>query len=230
MNFWSWLFYGFQSTVDQKSHVPNVPPKAGYKNLLNRKLLIHATVAVVFAYISRDIDQKDIARAILIPLVTILIGVLYTFGTAFHDLLQDETVLEIMCKHSNGIREYSYNYQLSILLILTTIAYWSVCGLGIITQPTLRCYANETGFLLLSASIYSVWSFIAIIQEFLIKKHEIKAKRKEVRIANPTRCPLRRPPQRPAPPAGWRPGAHGNSRPRPCRAPGRHAPAPRLRP
>lgn len=172
MTFWKWLFRGCHftpSSTAQKVH----PSQPGYTNILNYKLGYHALVATLIARAISSIEIHKIASAVTVPLIAIFIGVLYTFGATFQNLLQDNSVSRIMRMHTNRIYEYSYNYQLSLLIFFSTLAYWSALCIDTPMSKLTAFYALEFGTFLLSLTIYSVWSFISIVQELLIKKHEL---------------------------------------------------------
>jgi hypothetical protein len=229
LTFWIWLFRGVenQNLIGSKSAKrPFLEP--GFHNIINNKLAYHIIIGTITARLLSDFDLNKVASAVIIPLVAILIGILYTFGQTFQSLIQDKSIISLTKNHKNGLYEYSYNYQLSLLIFITTLSYWSILSIIDINNKLSSFYMLIYGTTSLSITLYTVWSFIAVVQELLIRKNEIAEKICSENSQVNQGAPPGRPPQRPAPPPGSRRGARGNIRPRRCRQLGR--PLSRARP
>lgn len=116
-DYWNWLFRGFQG-------------KPGYKRIINYWIIIHVLIGIIISLIV-DVDLKDAANTVLLPLAGILIGLAFAWAGNASSLMQSVEFQEFSDKHEGGFVEYVYTYQTAILVILLTLVVWGFAGLNV---------------------------------------------------------------------------------------------------
>ena len=171
-NFWRWFFAG---TVT----------RAGWHKFLDRWLLFHCAAALLLTY-SVPLTIAEAGRAVLLPLVGVLVGLSFAWSGNAQALMQGEEFEQMAEKNLGGFEEYVYTYQMAILTILTTIVAWALAGLGVIDGPCLvpcpswsYAAAKFALYFLCSLTIRECWQVILASQYILLARREIRRKRSE---------------------------------------------------
>ena len=172
MKFWLWLFRG-------------TGKGPGVTRFLNRWLVGHVAVAVVFAFLD-SIVLKDAANAVLLPLAGIFIGLCFAWGGNAQALLQTDELENVAEHHPGGFVEYLYVYQTAILVMLVTLTFWGIAGLGMLDTiwPTRQClvaYRCIRGglFFFASLTVRECWHVVLGAQSMLLIRNELRRSRRK---------------------------------------------------
>lgn len=171
--FWKWFFIGLND-------------RPGYRNLLNRWIFFHLLVGVGLGF-GTQADIKEAASTILLPLAGVFVGLSFAWIGNTQAILKENEIEELMNRHPDGIEAYIYNYQLAILVILTTLIGWGVAGLGIFPMASRICLIDVIGFdsffckmakaalfALASATVRECWHIVLSSQVFVLSRFKIR--------------------------------------------------------
>lgn len=157
LEFSRWLFVGRNS-------------KPGILNLFSWPVLGYVAISWYLAN-SKSIDFKDGARSVILPLLSIVIGLAFAWSGNVFALAQTPELSKLFDRAKGGIANHIGYYQLVITLVLMTTAFWGLVALGvIIPQGQALKFAL---FFFLSMSLYECWSVIDSVRYLLIYKHEL---------------------------------------------------------
>lgn len=120
ISFWRWLFVGSGAGP-------------GLRRLLDLWLAVHAAVGITMALLV-PISLEKAGTGLLLPLAGIFIGLSFAWGGNAQALLQTQEMLLLARRRKGGFSEYLYTYQLAVLLILVSLSFWAIAGLGIFDQ------------------------------------------------------------------------------------------------
>jgi hypothetical protein len=181
-----------KSATDQNSLPPLRPfwrwfigarRDAGWRKLLDRWLLLHLAVGVVAAALYRG-PLADLARSVLLPLVGVLIGMAFAWVGTAQAILQSAEVDRLVDEHPGGAENYVYTFQLSILVILTTLVAWGLAATGLFDQPCpWSCpawgYSVAVGtlFALASLTVRECWQVVVGAQMLLLIQRVLRRHR-----------------------------------------------------
>jgi hypothetical protein len=115
--FWYWLIWGSGG-------------RPGLLRLINRWLILHALVGMALSILV-PIPLGEAADSVLTPLVGLLIGLAFAWAANAQALLQSEEMEQITKHNLGGFPDYVYSYQLSVLVVLSSLILWGFAGLGI---------------------------------------------------------------------------------------------------
>ncbi len=118
--FWEWFLKGSGG-------------KSGYQRLFNRWVYFHILIGWALSSLI-TVDTNVAANTVLLPLVGILIGLAFAWAGNAQALMQSVEIEELAEKHEGGFVDYVYTYQLAILVILTTVVFWSLAGLDVFNK------------------------------------------------------------------------------------------------
>ena len=104
--------------------------KPGWQRFTDIWLLVHIAIGGLLAQ-SIQLSLSDAARAILLPLVGVLVGLTFAWAGNASSLLQSKEIGELSRYKKGGFAEYVFVYQTAILVILSTVAFWGLAGLGL---------------------------------------------------------------------------------------------------
>lgn len=152
INFWTWLL-----TKDQNG-------KRGIAPLFDRWMLLHAAIAVSFVMFL-NIDPFAFAGKALFPAASILVGMAVAWTSRASTILHDAKFREAIISEDNPPESYFYSYQLSLLIMISTVVYISIMAAGGLSFYVINRHLSSTcsGFFLyflLSLSIRECWSIV----------------------------------------------------------------------
>lgn len=159
--FWTWFFFGLQST-------------SGLARLFDRWLPLHAFVGLSLAFLVQK-PLADIATTFLLPLAGILVGLSFAWAGNAQAILQTDELEKLSKRLPDGIETYLYVFQEAILLILVTMTLWGLAALGLFCA--LETLAKIILFFLASLTLRECWhvvlgSQIMILTRYSIREHE----------------------------------------------------------
>ncbi len=169
--FWKWLIKG----------TGNGP---GIRRFIDWWILFHIAIGVTMAYIL-PVTLKEAATTLLLPVAGILIGLSFAWGGNAQALLQSDEIEEISSFKKGGFEDYVYTFQSAIFLILVTLCFWAIAGLGIFDSIWPTCsnaiwYGILVGFIffLSSMTLRECWHVVLGAQQLLLMRFHVRKGRK----------------------------------------------------
>ncbi|WP_369601632.1 hypothetical protein AAIA72_01205 [Hahella sp. SMD15-11] len=111
--------------------------------------------------------------------------VIFCLGGNAQALLQTEEIEEIASFKKGGFEDYVYTFQSAIFLILVTLCFWALAGLGIFdsiwpTRDSKIWYRSVVGFIFLlsSMTLRECWHVVLGAQQLLLMRFEARKNRK----------------------------------------------------
>jgi len=167
MDFWVWLLKGSGG-------------RPGYRRLIDFWLLLHALIGIVVATFV-PVGLETAAKAVLLPLAGILVGLSFAWAGNAQALLQTSEIELLSKHHEGGLTEYVFAYQTAILAILVTLVLWGLAGLGCFdrawpTASRLVAYLAVRWILFSfsSLALRECWHVVMSASWMLIVRREIK--------------------------------------------------------
>ena len=163
--FWRWLFRGL-------NHRP------GYRQFISGWLVVQVAVSVGLA-LAVEVSIHDAARAVLLPLIAIFVGLSLAWVGNAQALLQEAEIEKLAKYHPDGIWTYVYTFQLAILVMLTTVVFWGLAALGVLSAPFL-ChdgvqFSIETWlYLLTTLTVRECWHVVMASQLLILSRYIIR--------------------------------------------------------
>lgn len=164
--FWDWMRYGSGG-------------KPGYKTILDRWIFIHLIIGVILGFAVPK-SLTDAAVTILVPLAGVFVGMAFAWAGNAQALLQTDEIKVLAKNHAGGLRQYVFTYQLAVLVLLLTLSFWGLAGLGIFEKIFLSnhhpdAYRIVSVFLygLSSYSLRECWHVVAGAQLLLLSRADI---------------------------------------------------------
>ncbi len=167
-NYWKWLFIGLKG-------------KPGISKFLNAWLLFHVLVGVVLAFWI-SIPLHEAARALVLPLAGIFIGLSFAWAGNAQAILQTDEIEEMAQYHVDGMENYIYTFQTAILFILMALVGWGLAGLkafDFCDSFILVLIIEFFLFFLSSIAFRECWQVILVSQVFILARNKIKQAHKE---------------------------------------------------
>lgn len=159
-NYWRWLFFG---TNDTHQHKP------GILRIFDKWILLHFVIGY-FLYDSVKGQFNDIAKTVVLPLASALIGMTFAWAGNLNSILNSQEISELSKFKDGGFEEYVYIFQTSILLVLTSVSLWACAAIGLFSSD----FSKFLLFTLLCATIRESWHFVLGVHYLLISKNNIK--------------------------------------------------------
>lgn len=152
INFWKWLFTKGENR------------RRGISPLFDRWLFLHAMISIIFV-VFLNIDPFEFAGKALFPAASILVGMAVAWTSRASTILHDAKFREAIISEENPPESYFYSYQLSLLIMISTVVYISIMSAGGLSFYIWnREYSViSSGFFLyflLSLSIRECWSIV----------------------------------------------------------------------
>lgn len=167
LNYWHWFFKGSGG-------------KPGYRRILNRWIFVHLAIGLIISFFIQ-IDVATSAKAVLLPLAGILVGLSFAWAGNAQALMQSSEIEKLSEHHEGGFVEYVFTYQTAILTILGTLVFWGLAGLQIFdmrwptdSRPILYFAIKTFLFLLSSLTIRECWHVVMGAQWMLLAQKQIK--------------------------------------------------------
>jgi hypothetical protein len=165
-SYWKWFFQGKTD-------------KPGWRRLIDRWLILHTAVGVGAAWIVPT-QLPDAAKAVLLPLAGILIGMSFAWVGNAVALAQSAELERLADQQADGIEAYVYTFQTAILILLVSLTLWGAAGLGVFDKPCpWNCgpwpYRAISAVLYLAASmaIRECWQVVLLAQVMLVYQRAI---------------------------------------------------------
>lgn len=160
-SYWHWFFLGTPAS------------SAGIKLYWNWWLLLHFLIACLLS-ITVTIDDK-IATSLTIPFIGILIAITVAWCGNITALLNSYEITKLSTYHKNGIEQYAYSVQNSVLILLICVVFWMLVGLGIFNG----CAGKLLVFFISSIAIRDCWNLILLAQYLTIARAKIMLREEE---------------------------------------------------
>jgi len=167
LSFWRWFVFGIGGA-------------AGYRRLIDIWLPVHIMARILLAVLVPQ-GLEDAAKAVLLPLAAILVGLSFAWAGNAQALLQTSEIEQLTQHREGGLTEYVFAYQTAILAILTTLVLWGLAGLGCYdevwpTQAKSWVYLTVKWALFFSASVTlrECWHVVMSASWMLIVRRRIK--------------------------------------------------------
>ena len=121
------------------------------------------------------------AKAVLLPLAGILIGLSFAWAGNAQALMQSKEIEDLSEHHEGGFVEYVFTYQTAILAILFTLVFWGLAGLNVFDKwlpkddyPKIYFVIKTMLFTLSSLTIRECWHVVMGAQWMLLIQKEIR--------------------------------------------------------
>lgn len=158
--------------------------KPGIRLLFDRWIIFHACVAA-FLVNSLNANPFDFAARALFPAASILVGMAVAWTSRASAIMHDEKFRKRIIAEDNPAENYFYSYQLSLLIMITTVSYISLMAAGGLRYNFISydISTKASGFwlyFLLSLSIRECWSIVnfssllSILSDRVSKSDETK--------------------------------------------------------
>ena len=150
--FWKWFLY------------PNHSRRTGYHLLFSKWILADISIATIMTNFL-SIDGFAFAQKALFPAASILVSMAVAWTARAATVLNDKSFREKIVTDDNPLEDYIYGYQLSILIIMSTVVYISIMAAGGFNCSICEkraCTSASSFFLyfMLSTSIRECWSVV----------------------------------------------------------------------
>ncbi len=169
--FWKWLIKG----------TGNGP---GVNRFVDWWILFHIAIGAGMSYIL-PVTLQEAATSLLLPVAGILIGLSFAWGGNAQALLQTEEIEEISSFKKGGFEDYVYTFQSAIFLVLVTLCFWAIAGLGVFDSIWPTCsnnfwYRLLVGFIffLSSMTLRECWHVVLGAQQLLLLRFHMRKNRK----------------------------------------------------
>ena len=164
-DFWRWLFLGLDA-------------KPGYRQFKLWWTLLHLALGVLVA-VSIRVPIYESARAILLPLTGLFIGLSFSWLGNAQALLQQSEIERLARHHPDGIRTYAYTFQLAVLVVMVTLVAWGLAGLKLadsfLCRDSLWYTAVESLlYFLVSVAVRECWHVVMGSQALLLARISIR--------------------------------------------------------
>ncbi len=128
--FWTWFFFGTGG-------------RPGFKRLLDKWIFFHLIIG--FALSKIQISTGEVSKDALIPMISVFIGLTFSWAGNANSLLQSEKIIRMSEKRRGGIYEYVYTFQLCVFIMLFAIGAWTVAAIQV-PYPTWMGFINYDDF------------------------------------------------------------------------------------
>lgn len=163
-SFWCWFICGYKG-------------EAGYKKLLNKWLILHTFLAVALVFLTSK-SPSELAIPILLPLAGTLIGLSFAWVGNALAILQTDELEKMTDNHPDGIANYIYYFQMAILILLVSLCFWGVVGLGVFDyfddSKWVDVPVKFSMFFIASISIRECWNVVLFTQMLLMARVKIR--------------------------------------------------------
>jgi hypothetical protein len=146
----------------------------GLSRIINPWLALHALGGTAIAYLVER-DPETVANAAILPLASILVGLVFAWSGNAQALLQQPEIEAISGKYKGGIADWVFQYQLAIAILLFSLIVWGLTAMGVSLSSTLGltefAHSIAERALLYSLSIVALrecWSVISSASSLLI--------------------------------------------------------------
>ncbi|WP_156000835.1 hypothetical protein [Sphingopyxis sp. MC1] len=152
INFWKWLA------------IKGLNGKRGITPLFDRWILLHCAIAAALVAFL-NIDPFKFAGKALFPAASILVGMAVAWTSRASTILHDAKFREAIISDDNPPESYFYSYQLSLLIMISTVVYISIMAAGgfsfyVIDRNISSLSSGFFLYFLLSVSIRECWSIV----------------------------------------------------------------------
>jgi hypothetical protein len=166
--FWTWLF----KRGNRASR--------GISPLFDRWLFVHALVAIVLTNFL-NLDPFSFASKALFPAASIFVGMAVAWTSRASTILHDNKFRKAIISERNPTESYFYSYQLSLLIMISTVCYISIMSAGGFDFNLInyRFSTAASGFFLyflLSLSVRECWSVVNFSSLLSILSDRVTAK------------------------------------------------------
>ncbi len=115
--FWKWFFLRGDTAP-------------GATRLFDFYLFVHLAIGLVVATLAAP-GLAAAATVVLFPLAGVVIGLAFAWGANSVAMMQTPEVEELGKHRAGGVEEYLRVFQLAVLVVLSVIVGWGLCGLGV---------------------------------------------------------------------------------------------------
>ncbi|WP_374146529.1 hypothetical protein [Sphingomonas sp. 28-63-12] len=152
ITFWKWLRVGSG----------NAP--AGFRNIFNAWLALHATIALAATY-SIVADPVSFAAKALFPASSVLIGMSMAWTTRASTVLQTKELRDALFNDERPAEDYVYGFQLSILIVMIMVGYVALMAGGGINLTVFGNYWDNRlsaywMYFLISLALRECWGVV----------------------------------------------------------------------
>lgn len=143
---------------------PRQGARSGYRLLITWMLVVDAIIAMIMQQ-CLSMNGFDFAQKALFPAASILVSMSVAWTARAATVLNDKSFRESVVGESNPLEDYVYGYQLSILMIMSTVIYISIMAAGgfrfyIYSRKFSEGCSSFFLYFFLSISIRECWSVI----------------------------------------------------------------------
>lgn len=171
IDFWSW-FTGAHSS--NESSIP------GYKRVINEWMFFHSLVGLVLCFLTTGMIS-NVAKILIIPLSGALVGVTFAWSGNISALVMSSEISDVTKDDEKKFYDYVYTFQLTALVIITTICLWAVSALEIFdsSHSFLSFCANFVLYTLASCSVREGWHVILGVNSLTVIRFNVRKANKK---------------------------------------------------
>ncbi|GIK54286.1 MAG: hypothetical protein BroJett014_32590 [Planctomycetota bacterium] len=161
LNFYRWLFCGTGG-------------KCGLAYVLNWAVAVHLLIGFgLHLYVPSRLDEA--AASAILPLASILIGLVFAWSGNAQALLQQPEIEAISNHNKGGLADWVFQYQLAVLVLLLALVVWGLTAMNVsvsselgIRGSTVTAIERTALFGATSLALWECWSVISSAGKLLI--------------------------------------------------------------
>lgn len=115
-DYWKWLFRGINGQM-------------GLAKFFDRWMIVHAILAFLGAKFI-TVPLQEVSTTLMLPFASIFIGLSFALAGNAQTLLLSKELRKLFNQHPDGLKNYLYTFQTSILILLVLLIGWGAAGFG----------------------------------------------------------------------------------------------------
>jgi hypothetical protein len=138
-------------------------------------LLVHLSVGIV-VYVLVPLPLSDAAKAVLLPLVSVLVGLAFAWAGNAQALLRSMEIEDLSKFVPGGFTTYAYAFQTAILAVLVTVSLWGLAGLELFDGMDwhVRAAVGVALYAISSLAVRECWHVVLGAQSLLLAAQKIR--------------------------------------------------------
>jgi hypothetical protein len=158
----------------------------GLIRFADRWLLVHLFVGLV-TYLSVPLPLSEAAKAVLLPLVSALVGLTFAWAGNAQALLRSVEIEDLSRFVPGGFTTYAYAFQTAILAVLVTVSLWGLAGLALfdrIDGSVQRAAVGVALYAISSLAVRECWHVVLGAQSLLLAAQRVRESKTDANNKN----------------------------------------------
>ncbi len=153
--------------------------REGLQKFVDFWLIVHVVVGLALA-LALPSRLSDVAKAALIPLAAVLVGLAFAWSGSAAGLLQSQPLQRVGAQNAGtNFRNLAFTYQAAVLVVLTSVVLWSLIAGGasdvVVASQVPRIVGRTLIFALSSLTVRECWQITLGVQKTLIIHARVSA-------------------------------------------------------